>query len=375
MRNLLFFLVFLVKCDEHKFQIKNVPTFLKNKINFVNVVIPKKCFQLENALPVNFSKKGDVDYTDIIQKVLDRNEVVVFPNFSLQVNNKGVYLKSNSKIYFQVNSELRLRSKYDTSNSLVDIKDRFDILRIYNKNNVELYNTNIVGDRYLHKDVLGEWGAGIALRNSSNIKIINAKISKTWGDGIFVGSEDGGVCEKISIENVIIDQARRNGISITSAIKLKLNNVLVSNTHGVAPESAVDVEPSWFKDDINDILIDKIYTYNNIAGLNLNANAFCSNTLDWHKKYNVTIKRHLDLYSKYPFGISLNPKLYVFEPIGKIEVEDVRWINNFSYDYLLADNDPREVKVYFKSVKVKKGNKDITNEVLNKIKKQIVLNN
>ena len=50
--------------------------------------------------------------------------------------------------------------------------------------------------------------------------------------------------KNVRVTNVWIDQARRDGISITSAENLVLNNILISNTHGTLPEMAIQIEPS-----------------------------------------------------------------------------------------------------------------------------------
>src|SRR5690606_24177375 len=147
-------------------------------------------FELEKSLPKNYSRKGDVDYTDYIQNVLNKRRVVIFPDFPLLVNDKGLTLTSNSVIVFRRNSKIYLKPSP---------KPKYEIFRLHNISNVYLFDLTIIGDKRSHLGKSGEFGNGISLRNAHNIKILNANVGSCWGDGIIVGSFNNKECRNIEI--------------------------------------------------------------------------------------------------------------------------------------------------------------------------------
>lgn len=322
--SIIFIFFFIQYFFTQSFSYKEPPLWLKKAtISNLNYTLPSNVIYIETKLPKSYSKAGNVDYTKIIQAVLNEYDFVVFPDFPVLINDNGLYLKSNSKIYFQKNSKIITTPSIAEKKDLENIKNWYDIIRVYNKKNIEIFGANIVGDRKQHKGNKGEWGAGIAIKNSENIKIYNAKISNTWGDGIFVGSEDGGISKNIYIYNSIIDEARRNGISITSGLNVYVDSTLISNTHGTDPSCGIDIEPSWYKDIIENINLTNIYTYNNAnTGIAINTNAFSSNERDYKKYISIRILRHKDYQSNVSFGYSIDALNTKYKPKGNIIYKD-----------------------------------------------------
>ncbi|MBO7679464.1 MAG: right-handed parallel beta-helix repeat-containing protein, partial [Thermoguttaceae bacterium] len=90
-----------------------------------------------------------------------------------------------------------------------------------------------------------EWRHGICLRAVKNVRIENLVIRSTGGDGIYLGAGKGGApCEDVTIRGVICDDNNRQGISVISAKNLLIENCVLSNTRGTAPESGIDFEPN-----------------------------------------------------------------------------------------------------------------------------------
>lgn len=101
-------------------------------------------------------------------------------------------------------------------------------------------NGTIAGDKHTHTGDSGEWGMGINLNHAHNVLIKGVTIKDCWGDCIYVGSESSDV----RIENCLLDNGRRQGISITSADGVIIRNCTITNVGGTAPEYAIDVEPN-----------------------------------------------------------------------------------------------------------------------------------
>lgn len=342
---------------------KIVPENLLQKIDFYTPIeITSDFYFLENALPKNYSKKGDVDYTQIVQKVLNEKNRIIFPNFPILINDKGLYLSSNLTIYFQKNSKIITKPSNQPKTDFENRKEWYDILRIYDKENINLYNLNIEGDRKKHVGTEGEWGAAIGIRNSKNIKVINAKVSNTWGDGIFIGSENGGTCYNVYLKDIWIDFARRNGLALTSGVNVKLINIFISNTQGTLPMCGIDVEPSVFSEKIENIHFEDIYTFNNAnSGLNVNLNAFSVKNKPT-KNVSISIINHSDLGSNFGFSYSINVNNSTNDPRGFITIKNAKWIDP-KQDFYWKTNNKKSIKINAESVQYIKNSRNISRQI------------
>lgn len=226
--------------------------------------------QARNAseyLPHNYVKDGSIDYTDYIQKSLNENQIVLFPDFPILINDKGLYLKSHQEIIFQGNSKLILKNS---------AKAKYALIHINNLSNVTLKNIRIKGDRYSHKDQSGEWGMGIEIRNSKNVTIQNPEISQCWGDGIYIAGKE---TINISIYGGSLKNNRRNGISIISGNNIHIKNILIEETRGTWPMSAIDIEPnSSGNDSLGKIHLENIISRNNSRGISIVLSNYLSAT-------------------------------------------------------------------------------------------------
>ncbi|SMC47908.1 right-handed parallel beta-helix repeat-containing protein [Chryseobacterium sp. YR221] len=354
-------------CQEPDFKYKDIPKSMLSAYNNRKTTLKKDntiYYDLTLALPKNYSRNGNVDYTEIIQKILNEKRNVKFPNFPVLINSKGLFLKSNSKIFFQSQSEIRAKADHSPKTDIENIKDWYDIIRIYNVENVTLYNPKIIGDRKTHIDNKGEWGAGIGIRNSKKVFVYNSDIKDTWGEGIFVGSEDGGYCEDIHIKDAKVDFARRNGIAITSGKNVFLDNILVSNTFGTNPMFGIDIEPSWHKDIIENVNLKNVITSNNFNG-GLYVVLFGFSTDDAKYKRNITI--NIDNYFsddyQYPFGLLTSKDKKKYEPTGTVNVTNGNW-KSLKNGFVDLQNDNKQVKLNIKNISTT-DNKD-TKGIFNK---------
>src|SRR5690554_3153504 len=215
-------------------------------------------------LPKGYLKNASVDYTSVIQKVLDTHRKVVFPDFPILINDNGLTLKSNSEIN---NAYLVMKPTN---------KRNYALLNIVEIRNVKLTNLHLKGDRYNHLDTKGEWGMGIYIKHASDITIDNSIIEEFWGDGIDITKRNGMVPSDIIIDNVTFKKNRRNGITISSG-----NNIIVQNckflyTDGVKPKAAIDIEPNSPIDSLGNIKINNIYTSENGTGIQISMMNFPS---------------------------------------------------------------------------------------------------
>ena len=101
-----------------------------------------------------------------------------------------------------------------------------------------------------------EWRMGIDLRDVTNVEILGLTIEDTGGDGIYLGSlNQTNFNQNVMIKDVIIDNAYRNGISVISAEHVLIDNAVIVNTGGTAPQAGIDIEPNFATQRIQDISI------------------------------------------------------------------------------------------------------------------------
>lgn len=99
---------------------------------------------------------------------------------------------------------------------------------------------SIIGDKNSHTGKDGEWGMGIQIMSSKNIRIEGLDIENCWGDCIYIG---GNSCN-VNIVSCNLHNARRQGISVTHAFNCKIDKCRIYDIAGTPPEYGIDFEPN-----------------------------------------------------------------------------------------------------------------------------------
>ena len=322
---------------EYEYLYKDTPT--KRAETLKNLKNP---YYIKTALPKNYDTTGKKDYTSIFQSALFNNREVVFPKGKFFINKKGLTIPSNTKVYFEENSVLHFEK-----NNMI----RYEILRIHEVENVQVYYANIVGDRNTHTGKDGEWGFGISIQDSKNVLLYKPIVKDCWGDGIFIGSEGKIKSQDVTVDGGLVDNNRRNGVSVTSIIGLKLSNLIAANSNGTFPKSGIDFEPSLNWEFMEEVNVNNIVTFNNqedgllIVLVNLKAPR--------EKNVSININQHTDLYSKYGMGLMLEKKELPGKlPLGFINIQNVNYKYNINGDIrnysLIPDN---KIKIMISNLK------------------------
>lgn len=311
----------------------------------------KKAYSLEKALPANLQKDASIDWTQYIQDAVNKNSIVLLPNKTLKVNDNGINLNSNQVLLFQPNTKLVL---------IPSAKIGYSILGVNNVSNVKIFYANIEGDRNGHLGKDGQWGFGIGIKSGENVKIYSPYITNTWGDGIYVGQINGKPSSKIYITNAVIDNVRRNGISITSAKNVDILNSYIANTNGNSPQSGIDLEPNRIYDDLDSINIKNVTTFNNKwAGILLVFEQYKSNQ---KKTVSINIDGHTDSFSTYGIAFhGFKNDINTTNLEGIINLQNTKYSNNkekfFFYKTNLSklnlNTGDSELKTKFNNFKVK----------------------
>lgn len=266
-------------------------------------------------LPENYVRDGTEDYTEYLQVCLNANKFVMMPDFPVLINDGGLDVRNNQNIFFQRNSKLILKPSD---------KQRYEMLRIKNVKNVTVLNANLIGDRDEHLATGGEWGMGISITGSQKITIKNAHITNCWGDGIYIGRLKK-LARNIRIENCVIDDVRRNGLSVISAVNLKVADCVFANTNGTDPQCGIDIEPNNTRDALRRINFENNITFNNKhSGFLIYLNP--SPRKDKKHKVTINISNNFDDHSLNPVRISgfFMGDMKEFKPMkGRIKIKNL----------------------------------------------------
>ena len=153
-----------------------------------------------------------------------------------------------------INMRSNTRLQMDPSAQLVAIPNssgRYNVITAVRVNNVEIAGGSIIGDRIGHMGNTGEWGMGIYILGSSKVYVHNVNVSNCWGDGVYVGAYGGFTglitvvpSADITLNHVVSNDNRRQGLSFGPVQRAYVVNSTFSNTSGTAPQAGIDIEPS-----------------------------------------------------------------------------------------------------------------------------------
>lgn len=141
----------------------------------------------------------------------------------------GIVPASNTKL--QIDGTLLLKPNDFKNYYIVNIKG--DNIHVFGNGTIE-------GDKFTHTGKDGEWGMGVNFANATNCSLSDLSIKNCWGDCVYIGKHS----KNCSVSNCILDNGRRQGISITSGENIKISDCKISNVNGTAPEFAIDLEPN-----------------------------------------------------------------------------------------------------------------------------------
>ena len=109
-----------------------------------------------------------------------------------------------------------------------------------------------------------EWRHGVAILSSKNVNIENLRIAETGGDGIYLGVATRGVpCRDVAIRRVDCVANNRQGISVISVDGLLIEDCVLRDTFGTAPQSGIDFEPNRADEQISNVVMRRVVSENN----------------------------------------------------------------------------------------------------------------
>ena len=184
---------------------------------------------------------------------------------------------NNIRIVFQENVEVRARSNSDPifPNEFIDYNgiDSDCLFRMMSRSNIIFDGNDTIFAMNKEEYTEGEQRHVIQMRSCTNIEIKSLTCKDSGGDGIHISVDNNNAqkyCDQILIDDVNCDNNRRCGISVISANDLTIQNCLIQNTNGTAPNSGIFFEPWNTDQQYTDIVIrDTIIRKNVAAGISI----------------------------------------------------------------------------------------------------------
>lgn len=188
----------------------------------------------------SFGAVGDgvANDTDAIQRALDSGSTIVsIPDGTYLIDAQGgLRPMSNQTVLLDSHAALKV---------IPNAAGSYQVFLLVSVRNVEIFGGQLLGDRSAHLGKSGEYGMGILVgKGTDDIRIRNIAIHDFWGDGIYIGSDSSGIARNVLVENVVCDNNRRQGLTITQAESVIVRNSIFRNTKGIAPQSGLDIEPN-----------------------------------------------------------------------------------------------------------------------------------
>lgn len=247
------------------------------------------------------------------------------PDFGLCLD-----IPSNSRIVFDSGASIELTAHNNTI---------YQMMRVWERDNVSIEYPRLDGRRDLNAAVTGEFGMGIDLRASTNIRLVNPTTDNTWGDGIYIGMVGVTSCADVVIDKHKADNCRRQGMSLVSGKNITINDPSWTNISGTAPAAGLDIEPNSNDAILECIRVNNPSTKSCTTGVLMYFGAFAG-AID--KVIDIIINGHLDDGSNNGCAINgLDTASGANAVHGEITINDPVWLNSdfqgfvsIEYDYL-----------------------------------------
>lgn len=256
---------------------------LRASLDSANAEIADLRAQIEALKPdpwAKVDKTGKTDVTDAVQALYEQGEPIPAGRFLIDPE-RSVNLRTGVNLVMQADTFLIAKPNG---------ADPTAVLKAEGVRNVTITGGQVIGDRGEHVRSPGkqdEHGHGIHIKGCDNVAINGTTFSYCWGDGIDIGpSRTGGkivASTNITLNGVVCDENRRNGLTIGNAVGVKVLDSTFSNTGrdpdgdgpmdaGTSPFCGIDIEPDAVGDGIAaDIVIDNCHVFGNRWGINCRA--------------------------------------------------------------------------------------------------------
>jgi hypothetical protein len=216
---------------------------------------------LAQTVKVSDFKPDRADATAALQAAIDSGAKVVLvddPGFEYLV--ETITFKGDQEVVFQDNVRVRaMPGKF--------LAQGASLFRIQNVSNLVVRGegkAELTMNKADYQDASryqpAEWRHAISMRGSEQVVIRDLTISNSGGDGIYLGAPG---CKDVHLENLVLTDHHRQGISVISAENLLVRNCKLINTSGTPPAAGIDFEPNHVREFAVNCVLENCDIYGN----------------------------------------------------------------------------------------------------------------
>ena len=191
-------------------------------------------------------------------------------------------VRLRSRMHLEMHPDAVLMAKPNAANV-------YAVLLAKRLDDVEISGGQIVGERDSHQGTTGEGGHCVTIQGCNRVTVRDIRLTKGWGDGMSIGPSPVFkasliMSRDVAVVGVVCTSNRRNALSITNAIDVKVYDSEFSGTNGTKPQCGIDIEPN--PDDFgSNNYCDKIHIENCVISENAK-----NGILIWRRARGITIK-------------------------------------------------------------------------------------
>jgi parallel beta-helix repeat protein len=304
------------------------------------LLMPASAAAIEPGVSVKtYGALGDgiTNDTFAIQKALSQNENVFIPEGTYMIDpTKSLVLQSNQTLVLSPSAILAaIPCDYSFTS----------VIKIAKVKNVTVTGGHIIGEGASHSGAIGEWGHGIFIADgASDVTVKDIVTSDCWGDGVYIGCGQN-IVKNVTLENVISYGNRRQGLSITNAEDVLINNCIFSDSYNKRP--GIDLEPCD-NCTVKDITINNTKCINNsgcgiqlmgcneaVSDITISDSYFNNNGKDgMYIENSQNVKVSNSEFSENGFGIEINKNSY------NLVFQGVQIFNNSNFGLAISARTP-----------------------------------
>ena len=272
------------------------------------------------------------------------------PGFALQLN--AIRLHSNLELIFE--DKVIIEAKKNAFKSTGAF-----LFTVVECNNIILRGKGKVILRMRKKDYQNqnlykhsEWRHLLGIKGSKNVKISNLTLQSSGGDGIYLGcTSKTPYCKDILLEDLVISDHHRQGISVISAENLIIRRCTITNTSGTPPAAGIDFEPNSRPK--GQRIVNCLVEDCNIIGNEGTGLEFYTPYMEGCPPQSINVRNCL-IKSNHHTGISITTSFYrkgrekIHPPTGYYKFKNCKIINNHGPAIMVKDQ-LETVKLIFES--------------------------
>ena len=188
-----------------------------------------------------------------------KNEIITITLGGL--NNREGFKPRDYTSVFGYTTNLRLFPSDDYEN--------YQICDLIEANHVTIRDLYVEGDVVSGGTWTGEFGHGFGIFSSNNIRLVDCGAKLCNGDGAYIGISNSNLATNVNVtlDNFNADDNRRQGLSITSGVGVRVWGGAYTNTgrtEFTLPGAGIDIEPNPNQFGDLEVKIDGVRTSGNI---------------------------------------------------------------------------------------------------------------